>query len=365
MKLHVFLPAFALAASTVFSGWSISTQAVSIDSRTEVNLRVLRPSGAVTEVRFEVVADSASEARTVAIEALKAIAPGSSVIESADTGVSAQWQPWPWTWTPAELPVRVAYNPTDAPPGVGPSTIIAGLDDWSRVPTSSFRYQYAGVTNNTASIVDFGPDGENVISWATLDCSKGCVLGVTSKEGAHEVDMLLNNNPAAAQQLGVGTTVDWRTVILHELGHMAGLEHSCPVPFGPCTLAEADAVMFYQYRGIQRKLGTDDTAAISSLYPSGSGPTPTAPPAASPTPSPFPEFPVFVSSGWNLLVLPPVNIEGLTDGLPCLRAVYRFSADGWSSWIRGAPDVIQEVTSVDSESAYWLLADRACGRTFP
>lgn len=329
-----------------------------------VPLAVLRPDGSLVYVAFDVLAEDDAAARLAAERSLDAMAPGARIANPPEDTVSAQWLPWQWKWDAAELPVKVAYNPTGAPPGAGPGVITPGLEAWSAVPASSFRFQYGGITENTATVAAFGPDGENVISWQALDCTHSCVLGITSKDPvAHEVDMLLNSNPAAAEQLGVGTKVDWRTVVLHELGHMAGLEHSCPVPFGPCTAAEADAVMFYQYRGVMRSLAADDIAGISALYPVGSNPAPT--PGADPTPTPFPEFPVFLEAGWNLLVLPDVSVPALAAGLPCLRAVYSFERGVWLSWIRGAPAAIQELSEVGPERGYWLLAASSCGKDFP
>ena len=329
-------------------------------------LTVARPNGAVVALAFEVFAPDEASARQAAISALRELAPSAVLSDSANGSVSAQWLPWPWKWGADELPVKVAYNPTGAPPGAGPGVVTAGLQAWSSVASSSFRYQYAGVTENTATVAEFGPDGENVISWQSLDCTYSCVLGVTSKDPAtHEVDMLLNSNPAAADLLGVGTRVDWRTVVLHELGHMAGLEHSCPVPFGPCTPAEADAVMFYQYRGVLRTLAPDDIAGISALYPAGGTAAPTPSVAPSPTPTPFPEHPVVLDAGWNLLVPPELSVGALSNGLPCLQAVYSYENGAWLSWIRGAPDSIQELAAVGPAQSYWMLANAPCGKDFP
>ena len=287
-----------------------------------VERTLVRPDGGVVLARLEVAAGTQAEAEAAAGAALPSLAPAASVL-SGDA--SAQWLPWPWAWEGDELPVAVAYNPEAAPSAVGPSAIIAGLQAWSNVGDSAFRFHYAGVTNNTASILALGPDGENVVSWASLPCERGCVLGVTSKENAHEVDMLLNSNPAAAEQLGVGTAVDWRTVVLHELGHMAGLEHSCPVPFGPCTEAEAGAVMYFQYRGILRKLASDDMAGIAALYPAATAP---APPTPGTTPAPTPareaELVVVLEPGWNLVLLPSGTVTSAAGPLECIHAVYTF-----------------------------------------
>ena len=364
MKTRALLTALALVCGLLLVAPGMAEPGASGPAARTVLLHIVRPDGSDAELTFEVLAGSDAEARDAALRALAQVAPAARVVEPVPGEVSAQWLPWTWKWTDSEIPVPVAYNPTNAPPSVGPQVVVAGLQAWSSVATSSFRFNYAGITDNTATILDFGPDGENVLSWATLDCTSGCVLGVTSKDTAHEVDMLLNNNPAAADQLGVGTTVDWRTVILHELGHVAGLEHSCPVPFGPCTQADADAVMFSQSRGILRTLAPDDILGLSKLYPLAPGATPT-PGTPGATPSPFPEYPVILEGGWNLLVLPELAIAQLSNGLPCLQAVYEYSADDWFSWIRGAPDSIQEITSVSPTRSYWLMASGFCAHDFP
>ncbi|MGE3077186.1 MAG: matrixin family metalloprotease [Dehalococcoidia bacterium] len=331
--------------------------------RYAVETRLRRIDGTEALLRIEIIADSAQDARALAHEVTSRSPSGTG----GDSGsVSAAWLPWSWKWSPSEIPVSVAYNPTGAPPGVGPSAIIAGLQAWSSVPDSSFRYHYAGITDNTATILDFGPDGENVISWGSLPCDHGCVLGITSKETAHEVDMLLNNNPAAAEQLGIGDRLDWRTVILHELGHMAGLEHSCPAPFGPCTQAESDAVMYFQYRGLLRKLTSDDEAGIAALYPETPAPSPTPPPPGiTPTPTPYPELPVILEPGWNLVVLPEVAPQQLAEGLPCLEAIYTFENNEWLAYIRGLPPTLQHLTTIDPSRSYWAKATTACAHVFP
>ena len=332
----------------------------------QVELQAVRSNGSSALLQFEVVATSLEDARTAAASALLAIPAEAAFVEPGGGRLSASWLAWSWKWDASEMPVAVAYNPSGAPASVGPSAIIAALQAWSGTASSSFRYRYAGITNNVASILENGPDGENVVSWASLPCDRGCVLGITSKETAHEVDMLLNSNPEAAEPLGAGTAVDWRTVILHEFGHMAGLEHSCPVPFGPCTAAEADAVMFYQYRGILRKLAADDILGLAALYPNAAGPSPSpsAPSGPSPTPTPFPELVVIVEPGWNLVVLPAVPIAGVAAALTCIQAIYSFDDDAWRAWIRGVPASLQDITALEPNRAYWLHAKGECAHIF-
>lgn len=316
-----------------------------------VDVVVQRTDGPPIRLQFLVAARDAEEAAAAARRASALLIPGAEIADA----VMAQWAPWGWKWEPNEVPVPVAYNPTGAPPGAGPNEVLAGLQTWSSVPGAAFAFRYAGITGSTASILGSGPDGENVISWEPIDCAHGCVLGVTSKEsGSHEVDMLLNSNPDAANQAGLSGSLDWRTVILHELGHMAGLEHSCPVPFGPCSPGEMAAVMHYQYRGVLRALAPDDIAGLVALYPAG---------APSPAPSPSPQVLVVLEPGWNFLVFPVIDASLLGAMLPCLDAIYVHHQSGWHAWIRGLEPARQEITVTEPGRSYWVLAHGSCATT--
>ncbi|MGH9135833.1 MAG: matrixin family metalloprotease [Acidimicrobiales bacterium] len=63
---------------------------------------------------------------------------------------------------------------------------------------------------------------------------------------------------------------DLQTVILHENGHVAGLDH----------LPDCDAVMFGSLRSLEtkRSLTDDDAVAISARYPRAFDPLPHEPP---------------------------------------------------------------------------------------
>lgn len=311
---------------------------------------VQRPHGPPALVHFLVAARTANDAEAATAAALRSLGPAASQRAPGSGDASAAWRPWGWAWADDELPVPVAYNPSGAPPSVGPAAVIAGMQAWSSVEGSRFAFRYAGITDRTATILEAGPDGENVISWVHLECSRGCVLGLTSKELTHEVDMLLNSNPNALAELGLDVVLDWRTVILHELGHMAGLEHSCPAPWGPCTPEETAAVMYFQYTGINRTLAADDRAGIRALYP--------AAPAAAPAPPML-----ALEAGWNLVVLPPGPMSALAAALPCLVAAYHFDGERWLRYIPALPPAAQTLHDLPGPAPAWVLAAGACSTT--
>lgn len=351
LGVAAFVAAFLLVAVVCNAGEGEAREIRSLE------MVVRRPAGPPVLLRFVVAAESAEQALAAAERAALELVPGGEL--GAEPGrVSAAWQPWGWAWEEDELPVRVAYNPEGAAPGASPDTVLFGLQAWSAVPGSAFAFDYAGITDNVASILEDGPDGENVVSWKSLDCSQGCVLGVASKEDAHESDLVLNSNPAAATQAGIGGSLDWRTVILHELGHVAGLEHSCPAPFGVCSDEELRAVMYYQYSGVQRDLEVDDVAGLVALYPQQA-------PGPKPTPSPFPETVVQVVAGWNLTLLPSGSVANIAERMACVGAIYHWDGTGWRAWVRGMSPALQDLETIHSGRGYWIWATGPCTGDFP
>jgi hypothetical protein len=339
-----------LVASALVSGAAVgATNDGKPRTTSALDLVVQRPAGPAVELRFEVATADAATAAEAARAAVARLVPGGTVADPAP-GVTAQWAQWGWAWSDAELPVPVAYNPAGAPDFVAPDSITNALAAWSSAPGSRFTFRYAGITDRNASLSAAGPDGENVIAWQALDCTTACVLAVTTREVTHESDLILNSNPAAG--LGNGgldaNIVDTKTVILHETGHMAGLEHSCP-PLGPCTPDEANAVMYFAYRGVKRALTADDIAGISAIYPARGGQA---------------GQPVSLEPGWNLVTLPAGALGDTMAGLRCGAAVYAFEDGTWHVWIRDGLGALNTLIEARAGRAYWVQADAACARTF-
>ena len=308
---------------------------------------IQRPAGPPFLLRLMVLATSADTAAVIGRETVRSVAPGARIAETGGDEASAQYTPWSWRWDDAELPVVVSYNPTGAVAGFGPQAVISALAAWSGVPGSKFAFRYGGITDHGASLGDDSPDGENVIEWRVLPCTPAaCALGLTSKEVTHEADLILNSNPAARLGDGLaGAPVDAGSVALHEAGHIAGLEHSCPPLVGPCSTEELNAVMYFQYVGVHRALGADDRAGIVALYPGVAA---------------LPAWQLVLEQGWNLTVLPGARISATMSALTCARAVYGWRDGGWLVWIRGLPEALQSVETIESGAAYWLFADAAC-----
>lgn len=184
------------------------------------------------------------------------------------------------------MPVVVNYNDARAPDtGAGGraarlEALRNAMNTWNAVPTSFFEFAYGSSTTRCPSLtgVCSGPkrfDGQNDIGWADLT-ERRVLASTTSGLRRDEFDMIINRRAGrwyagSLDRAPVGGWYDLETVLLHELGHALGLDHS----------ATTDSVMYAGYLGVRRFLTLDDVFGITILYPR---PEPAAPPPPSPTP---------------------------------------------------------------------------------
>jgi hypothetical protein len=163
-----------------------------------------------------------------------------------------------------------SYNPNGQ--NVVGDAIVAlqsAEQEWTNVSTTSFQLAYNGPSTLGAAY-----DGVNVISWPSVwnQVSSAFAITLTAYDintgFILDADIVLNRNFQFFSQPGdVGPNrVDLRYVVLHENGHLAGLDHS-PDP---------SAVMYNGFTGgiVGHGLATDDINAISTLYPANSTFTP-------------------------------------------------------------------------------------------
>jgi Matrixin len=161
------------------------------------------------------------------------------------------------------LPMTQSYNPTGEAVAAQ-SLLQATQATWSSVPGSDFAMGSGGTTSRCPSIVQECPgpqriDGFNDVGWARL--SNG-TLGVTWSiiGGTDEADMALSTRvPWHTGCTTVANSFDTQTVLLHENGHVAGLDHA----------TNTASVMYPYYGGARCTLDALDQQAIQTLYPAG------------------------------------------------------------------------------------------------
>ena len=163
--------------------------------------------------------------------------------------------------------VDMLYNPAGET-----VPLAAALDTatatWSDVDTSTFGVRVAGTTDVRDAAVDF----VNTISWPAVWQGSPTWIAFASLAFRTDTgfivdaDIEINSAYPFADPPVDDSTLDIRRVVLHELGHTAGIDHS----FDPDAVMFASALPGPYPSG----LGADDVAAISTLYPLDFDPLP-------------------------------------------------------------------------------------------
>jgi hypothetical protein len=234
------------------------------------------------------------EGQETIVEVLVAVPPGADASHVARTALRRNYpEAAPLTdaqssgftttgliWDNPAPPVVVNYNHAGNTLDSAKAELLAALETWDAVPTSSFSFTYGADTARCPSLVQEcrGPqkyDGNNDIGW--ININDPTVLGVTWYSTTRdEFDMAIDNTNFT-WVAGCAGNYSLRTVYLHELGHALGLGHS----------SDTSAVMYAYYGGPRCALTQDDVDGVSALYPDdGTTPAPTNTPTATNTPDP-------------------------------------------------------------------------------
>lgn len=205
------------------------------------------------------------EGRPAQVDILVVVPAGESAQAAKDRALAAQnattrsssFATTGLVWDNATATQR--YNPSGQPVS-GQSALTGTQSSWNNAG-SRFRFVNGGTTSTCPSLVPGCAggqrfDGENGVGWAALE--EG-TLGVTVyNPSIDEADMGINTGypwNLGCQELG--TSYDLQTVLLHENGHVVGLDHS----------SDTGAIMYPSYQQADCTLGQDDINGIRSIYP--------------------------------------------------------------------------------------------------
>jgi hypothetical protein len=165
--------------------------------------------------------------------------------------VSYAFTPLPFRWTGLSPTVPYYVNATTA----RTTHVNAAADTWSSAG-ANFAFNYRGQHSRTG-----GPQLNyyNEIMWRDLGTYNALAVATIWVSGSTiiEADMSFNTRYNWSTS---GSTYDVQTVALHEFGHWVGLDHS----------SSYGSIMYYQYKGTQRYLSSDDLAGIRYIYGSAS-----------------------------------------------------------------------------------------------
>lgn len=177
----------------------------------------------------------------------------------------------PNAWAGSSIPVTINYNQSVAGE---PSLEDAGdfsVARWNAIPGNTFRMISGGTTTAAGGACQspMALDGQNTLTFA--DTGGPSILGLTcavstSSHRIVEADIIFSPSVRfSSDTVTPGNAHDFFSVVLHELGHFAGLDHPCQP--GACTGYDAVMVPTLQQGQQRRTLRPDDVMGLNSKYP--------------------------------------------------------------------------------------------------
>lgn len=163
-------------------------------------------------------------------------------------GYSWQGSAAPWSYNAAGKPASLSGEF---------AAIQAAAATWSSAG-ANFAFGSGSTGSGDTGACSSAADGTNTIGWQQ---QSGSILAVTCSlySGTRETEFDMRISPSWTWTTGsTGVQVDVQSVVLHELGHAAGLGHS----------SDASAVMYASYTAgsLKRALAQDDINGLLAIY---------------------------------------------------------------------------------------------------
>ncbi len=239
--------------------------------------------GAVEVERWLVSPDGRFRRVTIVVDARvadpEAVADARYPEALRSPGVSAQYATFA-KWAPGDVPIAVGYDDALDPVGIdGNPHLQWAMSSWNAVGGQSLAFANVGSTTALAPTCDANNgDGANTVRFSfLLDAGilgETCTLfdfdGIDGTERILEFDMHVDaSSEWSVAAVTPGDRYDLRSVLLHELGHALGLDHS-----GSGNVMQP----FLDTGEMLRTLSSDDIAGMRALYGVAAKPTPTRTP---------------------------------------------------------------------------------------
>lgn len=158
------------------------------------------------------------------------------------------------------------YNPAGQPVDLSTAQIVAviqrGMARWSDVCNIAFAYQGETTVTPNLNATFSTTDRIAVVGWGPLTGTRASFAGYTSfwyLNSGTMIDSDMVINTAINPPFGASRLLDLEALIVHETGHMLGINHS----------DVRESVMFaspYNSYKYQRTLRGDDASACAQIY---------------------------------------------------------------------------------------------------